>query len=393
MVLNRYKIFFIVFVIGLLGIGGLFVFKNSEKKSDMENNAIFEANGKNSVGFLYSLKINNAVLNIEIADTTEKREDGLSGRENLPENQGMLFPFEKEDYYSFWMKDMDFPIDIIWIGNDLKIVDIAENISPKTYPKNFKPSRPAKYAIETNAYWIRNNNIKIGDYIPLDGISSLYKAEYKFEEIKTAEEEVESETAGQKSEIILYDVPFTSQAPLGNWRDLRQENGCEEASAIMAMAWVRGKGKFVPAEAEKEIIRAADYELEKYGDFHDTSARDTAERIFKDYFKYADVEVKYDIGAEDIKKELLRGNLAVVPVNGQKLENPFYKPPGPIVHMIVIIGYDGASKEFITNDPGTRHGENFRYKEEVLEGALQDYPTGFHEPIEKIRTAMIVVGR
>lgn len=389
MALKRYKIFSITFLTALLFAGGFFALQNEEYAKE----EVSETEKITAGAFLYSLKINGAILNIEIADTLKKKEQEFSGRESLPENRGMLFPFEKEDYYSFWMKDMNFPIDIIWIGKDLKIVDIAENVSPKTYPKNFKPSRPAKYAIETSAYWTRNNNIKIGDYVPLDGISSSYKAEYKFEEIETTEEKAEDETVGQKSEAILYEVPFTSQAPLGNWQDLRQENGCEEASAMMAMAWARGKGKFVPSEAEKEIIAIADYELEKYGDFHDTSAKDTAERIFKDYFKYGNVAVKYNIGAEDIKAELSKGNLVVVPMNGQKLKNPFYKPPGPIVHMIVVVGYDGAAKEFITNDPGTRHGEKYRYKEEILEGALRDYPTGFHEPVSEIKTAMIVVNR
>lgn len=198
---------------------------------------------------------------------------------------------------------------------------------------------------------------------------------------------------GQDKTVILQDVPFTPQAPLGNWQDMRQENGCEEASAMMAMAWVRGKEKFAPAEAEKEIIAIADYELEKYGDFHDTSAKDTAIRIFNDYFNYDNIEVKYNVDAKDIKGELVKGNLVVVPVNGQKLKNPFYKPPGPIEHMLLVIGYDSANKEFIANDPGTKHGEKYRYKEEILEGALQDYPTGFHEPILEIKTAMIVVSR
>lgn len=245
-----------------------------------------------------------------------------------------------------------------------------------------------------------NKNIEIKD---------SYQAEQKQEISKiieiTKEEQKSDETGSasiQRTEVtdynspekdILYDVPFAPQAPLGNWQDLRQENGCEETSAIMAMAWVRGKGKFVPAEAEKEIIAIADYELEKYGDFHDTSAKDTAIRIFNDYFNYDNIEVKYNVDAKDIKGELVKGNLVIVPVNGQKLKNPFYKPPGPIEHMIVVVGYDNDNKEFITNDPGTKHGEKYRYKEEILEGALQDYPTGFHEPIPEIKTAMIVVSR
>ena len=190
--------------------------------------------------------------------------------------------------------------------------------------------------------------------------------------------------------FILYEVPFTSQAPLGDWKDPRQQSGCEEAAALMAMRWLSGQ-HLSPENALGEIISIADFELKIYGEFRDTSAEDTVERIFKGYFKYDFIEVKKDIGTADIKRELYRGNLVIVPVNGQKLGNPFFTPPGPIQHMVVAKGYDPRTKEFITNDPGTKHGENIRYKEEILEKALQDYPTGYHKKISKVGKAMIVV--
>ena len=68
------------------------------------------------------LKINQINLNIEISDTKAKREQGLSGKEGLAENEGMLFVFEKEGYYGFWMKDMNFPIDIAWLDKNKKII-------------------------------------------------------------------------------------------------------------------------------------------------------------------------------------------------------------------------------------------------------------------------------
>lgn len=189
---------------------------------------------------------------------------------------------------------------------------------------------------------------------------------------------------------ILLDVPFTSQAPLGNWSDPRQEDGCEEASALMAIAWAKGT-KLSPANSEKEIIAISDYEQEKYENFHDTSAIDTVIRIFKGYFNYENVEVKYDIGKEDIKAEIYKGNLVIIPVKGRLLGNPNYTPPGPLVHNLVIRGYSAFKKEFITNDPGTRHGEKYAYNEDVLQKALFDYPTGTHEIATQERTAMIIV--
>jgi hypothetical protein len=78
-------------------------------------------------------------------------------------------------------------------------------------------------------------------------------------------------------------------------------------------------------------------------------------------------------------------------MNGQILPNPYYAQPGPIYHMVVIIGYDPAKKVFITNDPGTGMGELYEYDINVLFGAIRDYPTGFHELVDRIEKNIIVV--
>jgi hypothetical protein len=111
----------------------------------------------------------------------------------------------------------------------------------------------------------------------------------------------------------------------------------------------------------------------------------------KDYFGYYNIEVREDISTEDIIEELKNDRLVIVPINGQILKNPFYTPPGPDRHMLVIIGYDFQTEEFITNDVGTRHGEKFHYKEYILEASIRDYPTGHKEPILEIKKTMIVV--
>jgi len=198
----------------------------------------------------------------------------------------------------------------------------------------------------------------------------------------------DKETTEEKN--VLFDVPFSSQAPYGNWDDPRKQDGCEEVAAIMAMAWVDGK-KLDSKYVDSEIDKISAYEVEAIGTFHDASASDVSEVIFRGYFKYDNIEVRYDIDKEDIKKELFRGNLILVPTHGQLLYNPNYTPPGPATHYLVVMGYDFSTSEFITNDPGTRNGEKYRYDEDVLENALLDYPTGFHEKIEEIKTAMIVV--
>ena len=83
--------------------------------------------------------------------------------------------------------------------------------------------------------------------------------------------------------------------------------------------------------------------------------------------------------------------MVLVPTNGQALGNPYYRPPGPERHYLVIKGYDSRTEEFITNDPGTKRGQDYRYKQDVLFKAIRDYSSGYHEPIKDIRKVMIVV--
>lgn len=108
---------------------------------------------------------NKARVKAEIAETQKERILGLSYRKKLEKNHGMIFIFEKEDYHPFWMKNMNFSIDIIWIDGEKKIIDITENVSPETFPKVFRPSKPAKFVLEVEAGFVKENNIKIGDKI------------------------------------------------------------------------------------------------------------------------------------------------------------------------------------------------------------------------------------
>ena len=66
---------------------------------------------------------------------------------------------------SFWMKDMLFPIDIIWINDDLNVVSIDGELSPETYPTTFSPSEPVKYVFEAPSGFSKKNSVKIGDKV------------------------------------------------------------------------------------------------------------------------------------------------------------------------------------------------------------------------------------
>lgn len=106
---------------------------------------------------------------IEIADTPLTRSQGLSGRSSLNENEGMLFLFEAPETYSFWMKDMLFPIDIVWIRGE-RIVGFSEHAQPEpgkslTALTMYWPPEPVDTVLEINAGLIEKYNIRIGDRI------------------------------------------------------------------------------------------------------------------------------------------------------------------------------------------------------------------------------------
>ncbi len=111
--------------------------------------------------------VGNVPIRVEVADTPAKRAQGLSGRDSLGETNGMLFIFEKSDYHGVWMKDMRFPIDVIWVGEDRRVVDITRVLRPDTYPREFEPSAPARFAIEVNAHYAASFGISVGDEVRL----------------------------------------------------------------------------------------------------------------------------------------------------------------------------------------------------------------------------------
>ncbi|TSC87927.1 MAG: Uncharacterized protein G01um101416_242 [Microgenomates group bacterium Gr01-1014_16] len=205
-------------------------------------------------------------------------------------------------------------------------------------------------------------------------------------------------TVTVRKSFVLLDVPFTSQAPFGEWGDPRHQDGCEEASALMLKCSMFNDqclikdGIIDKNYAKREIEGIWEWEEENYGSGVDTSAEDTAERIIKNYFKFDGYMVTLLHGYEEIRDELAKGRIVIVPVDGRGL-NPNYTAPGPERHMILIRGYNDETGEFITNDPGTRKGEKYRYKYETLFNAIRDYPTGDHEPITERKKVMIALGK
>jgi uncharacterized membrane protein (UPF0127 family) len=110
--------------------------------------------------------IKNTCIRVVVASTELERQKGLMFRHSLPEDEGMLFVFEEEKIHAFWMKNMQFPLDIIWIDAAKRIVDIYKNALPcQDTCEALTPQVPARFVLEVNAGFVEENKIKAGDIL------------------------------------------------------------------------------------------------------------------------------------------------------------------------------------------------------------------------------------
>lgn len=109
------------------------------------------------------VRINNCGFNVELADTPEKMEKGLGGRNTICQSCGMLFDFFQKGNYSFWMKGMEFPLDIVWIADDA-VVYVAQKV-PADHPDVINSRANADKILEINAGIAEKCGIKKGDRV------------------------------------------------------------------------------------------------------------------------------------------------------------------------------------------------------------------------------------
>lgn len=113
------------------------------------------------------LTLPSGTLSVEVADTSDSREEGLSGRSELKDGSGMLFVFDFPGRYGFWMKDMSFPIDMIWFNESGVVVNIVENAKPEDYPTTYVNKAPASYVLEMGANKAREYGVFLGSKIKI----------------------------------------------------------------------------------------------------------------------------------------------------------------------------------------------------------------------------------
>lgn len=153
----------LLFALLLIIIGGLVLVQNYLKEGNV---SFFK---KTPI-----ITINNQKFKVTIASSQQEKEVGLSETKSLSENQGMIFLFEKPDYYSFWMKNMKFPIDIIYINNDT-IVTIKNNvplIKTQENPTIYSSTQPADKVLEIQAGFSEKYKFKNGDKVTYENLGN-----------------------------------------------------------------------------------------------------------------------------------------------------------------------------------------------------------------------------
>lgn len=182
-------------------------------------------------------------------------------------------------------------------------------------------------------------------------------------------------------------VPFTAQAPHANWEPPYGEF-CEEASILMAMSYVLNQKIPTPEVADQKLQELWNFEQTKLKYPEDVTIAET-DKIIKEFYKYQTTKIIDNPTARDIKQAVAAGKLVIVPAAGRELGNPYYQQPGPLYHMFVVKGYTADGK-FIVNDPGTRRGADFLFKEDVMMNAIHDWRAD--RKIELGKKVVLIIG-
>jgi hypothetical protein len=162
--LIAFFVFVILFLFGFLLLSHFF-----ESSTTVASSNIFYAPIPLQVSpNIKSVEIGGQNVKVDLALTGDEQTQGLSGRPSLAQNTGMLFVFNRPDKYLFWMKDMNFSIDMIWITTGMQVDYIEKNATPGSYPATYGPGEnngTAKYVLEVPSGFADQNNLKIGDIV------------------------------------------------------------------------------------------------------------------------------------------------------------------------------------------------------------------------------------
>lgn len=185
------------------------------------------------------------------------------------------------------------------------------------------------------------------------------------EETTTPEEEVEEEIPEETvGATVLQEVPFTTHG-IGGWIEPWNDYAAQSVT-FMAMKWVYDQEIYSAAEAGDTML-----DMDAFLGYIEIPSPEDVLRLFHEYYSYENAYLLENPSAESIKEQLDKGRIVILPVNAQFLDNPYFKQPAATDHMILVIGYDESTEEFIVHDPGVTNGWQFRYGFRNIEISLK----------------------
>lgn len=166
--MNQVKNNLILAIIALISIPVLFLITFREQSFQLDETIARSLREKSNVTLV---DIKGSTFELEIASTNQELLRGLMGRNTLAPYSGMFFVFPDEQFRTFWMKDTLIPLDIIFLDNELKVINFFQNAEPLNIKARYSAIAPAKYVIELNGGTIDQLNLSTGDQIKI--LSSL----------------------------------------------------------------------------------------------------------------------------------------------------------------------------------------------------------------------------
>ncbi len=172
--------------------------------------------------------------------------------------------------------------------------------------------------------------------------------------------------------VTKLSVPFTSQAPEKNWSQPWQD-ACEEATILMVDRFYSG-GTLDKSSAKSGLLQLFSIKNNHFGYSLDENAQKITELI--NHFLPWEAHIVENPTLEQLKAEIDAKRPIILPAHGRALYNKYFRNGGPDYHTVVISGYDDETQEFITQEPGTKHGLDFRYSYDTILNAMHDHLPG-----------------
>jgi|TARA_B100001971_G_scaffold95687_1_gene88444 hypothetical protein len=148
-----------VVIVGIIVITTIMILIYYPVQTSIESEIVIEA----------SVTINGKTIEIEIADEPDERSRGLMFRESLTKDTGMLFLFDREDFYSFWMMNVNFNLDLIWINSNGNVVHIERDV-PSCFMNcpTYAPKEAARYVLELNSGVANELDLLVGSFVSIN---------------------------------------------------------------------------------------------------------------------------------------------------------------------------------------------------------------------------------